>query len=130
MIFRVQHRRCVKENTLWPMRFVCSNAAFGTASCMKIRGEIVCFRENMVSKHNKLDERNLICCTQLSLRHSSVSMLDTRFLLLLEHIDIALSQVQDINFIKCISLNTVVKDYQQKVFVKRNVNVFIIYNTK
>ena len=79
------------------------------------------FRENLIGKYSRLDERNLIYCGQLSLRYSSIRELDTRFLLMLEYVDIALSQIHNINLFKCIRLQTVIKDDTQKVFVKKHV---------
>ena len=77
--------------------------------------ETIYFSENIVNYYSKFDARNLIFVKYLNLRHSSITEVDARYLLMLVYIDIAFSKVKQANLICCNFLETVIADNSQKV---------------
>ena len=85
-------------------------ASLGSVSSFEIGDNTVYFKENIICTHSRLDHRNIACVKYLNLRHSSITDIEMRFLLLLQHFDIAFSGIKNINLLKNTYLKKVVAD--------------------
>ena len=56
-------------------------ASFGVKTSVELGDETIYFAVNLVSDHARFNERNLVYCNYINLRHSSVSSIELEFLL-------------------------------------------------
>ena len=101
----------------------------GTCNFIEIDDDLLYFVENIVSQHRKFDGKNMVFCKYLNLRHSSIDQLNAEYLILLEYVDIAFSNVKNVDLFDCFYLKNIVVDKSQKVTVNNNVIVEEIYDT-
>ena len=62
----------------------------------------------------------------MNLRHSSFNTIGTRWLLFIKYIDIAFTNIVDINLFSCAYLDTVMADVLQRIIAKQNVDVQLV----
>ena len=74
--------------------------SMGSTTSIEINDNTVFFKENLINIFNIIETKNLMYCRYLNLRHSSISGLDTTYLLLLEYIDISFSKINFVDFTK------------------------------
>ena len=55
-------------------------ASFGVKTSVEFGDETIYFTENLVSYHARFNERNLVYCKYINLRHSSISSVELEFL--------------------------------------------------
>ena len=85
-------------------------ASFGVKMSVEVEDETIYFAENLVTNYTRLNERNLVYCKYINLRHSSISSVELEFLLSLQYIDIAFSAIRSIDLLSCSSLHKVIDD--------------------
>ena len=55
--------------------------SFGVKTSVELEDETIYFVENLVSDHTRFNEKNLVYCKYINLRHSSISSVELEFLL-------------------------------------------------
>ena len=101
----------------------------GTSNFFEVDDDLLYFVDSIVSQHRKFDGKNLAFCKYLNLRHSSIDQLNAEYLILLEYVDIAFSNVKNVDLFDCLYLKNIVVDKSQKVVIEHNVVIEEIYDT-
>ena len=101
----------------------------GTANNVIIGDDAFHFNENIFSNFAEINEKNLLHCKYLNLRHSTVKFLNTEYLLFVNYIDISFSLIDQIDLNKCDSLDIIAIDMHQLVQNANKTKVEILYDT-
>ena len=59
--------------------FGLTNVSLGTANTIKIEDELLSFSGNAICSFDRLDEKKLVCCQFLNLRHASIGTIEMSY---------------------------------------------------
>ena len=78
--------------------------SFGPGYDVEVDDEMIEFKDNIISKFDQFDKRNLFMCQCLNLRSSSFKDFDASLMFSLIYIDIVKSQIKTLDLTCCLKL--------------------------